>query len=331
MYDSTISRLSSAEMIALSDWWRSRNAENSRSVTANLLLMTGRTRKIFHLSGLIERITLLRSSERFRALTTVLIFRLISGLPDWRARLLEWVELQLNLNRVDTSFSAQAIGAWLDKFDPLSVWFRTTSDLMQLCRVAHLESEKRLPNPGDANAGHRLTELLFARGGIQANAYKVKQLSEARWARMDVTWDDVLSLSTWLELSGPGAALVSREELDEIVTAKNIGDREKAADRVAALLEAGNPEALLRSGLLIERQRGCFDFRHRSTASLMPLKQPDRVQRVVCGIPLLLRRTRFRKTLLLAINIIFHTSHSTIRQCVSGCWRILVLPRRSWG
>lgn len=208
---------------------------------------------------------------------------ILPALPDWRARLLEWVELQLNLNRVDTSFSAQAIGAWLDKFDPLSVWFRTTSDLMQLCRVAHLESEKRLPNPGDANAGHRLTELLFARGGIQANAYKVKQLSEARWARMDVTWDDVLSLSTWLDLSGPGAALVSREELDEIVTAKNIGDREKAADRVAALLEAGNPEALLRSGLLIERQRGCFDFRHRSFAALLVR---DRLMEQIASQPL---------------------------------------------
>ncbi len=193
----------------------------------------------------------------------------LPAIPDWRDRLLEWVELQLNRNCVDTRFSAQAVSAWLYKFDPLSVWFRTTSDLMQLCRVAHLESEKRLPNPTDANAGDRLTKLLFARGGSDANAYKVKQLSEARWANMDLPWEDVLPLNAWLPLSVSGAAVVSRAELDEIVTAKTIGEREKAADRVAALLEVGNPDALLRSGLLIERQRGHFDFRYRSFAALL--------------------------------------------------------------
>lgn len=193
----------------------------------------------------------------------------LPALPDWRARLLKWVELQLNRNGVDTSFSAQAVSAWLDKFDPMSVWFRTTSDLMQLCRVAHLESEKRLPNPADTNAGHRLAELLFARAGSDANPHKVKQLSEARWANMDFPWEDALPLNAWLTLSVSGAAAVSRAELDEIVTAKTIGDRQKAADRVAALLEAGNQDALLKSGLLIERQRGYFDFRYRSFTALL--------------------------------------------------------------
>ena len=98
--------------------------------------------------------------------------------PDWRERLLAWVEVRLNHAGGDTFFSAQAVGDWLKRFDPLAVWFCTTSDVMQLCRLAHLDSEKRLPNPSDSNAGSRLVQLLFARES-SSRVFRIKQLASA--------------------------------------------------------------------------------------------------------------------------------------------------------
>ncbi len=188
--------------------------------------------------------------------------------PDWRERLLAWVEVRLNRAGGDTFFSAQAVVDWLKRFDPLAVWFRTASDVMQLCRLAHLDSEKRLPDSSDSNAGSRLVQLLFARES-SSRVFRIKQLANARWQRSDVPWQGSLPLDTWSAISVAEAASVSRSALDEIVSGATVGERKKAADRVAYMLEAGDPEALLSSGLLTESRQGLFDFQHPTFAGLL--------------------------------------------------------------
>lgn len=192
----------------------------------------------------------------------------LKKLPDWRERLLDWVEVRLNRSGGDTFFSAQAVGDWLKRFDPLAVWFCSTSDVMQLCRLAHLDSEKRLPNPHDSNAGDRLVQLLFARQSL-FRVFRIKQLAHSRWQRSDLPWGGNLSLDIWSAISADGVASVSRSVLDEIVSGGTVGERKKAADHVAHLLEAGNPEALLSSGLVTENRRGKFDFQHPTFAGLL--------------------------------------------------------------
>lgn len=189
-------------------------------------------------------------------------------LPDWREQLLAWVETRLNRSGVDTFFNAQAVSDWLNRFDPLAAWFCTTSDVMQLCRLAHLDSEKRLPEPSDFNAGNRLVQLLFARESSSC-VFRIKQLADARWQRNDLPWEGSLSLDNWSAISADGAASVSRSLLDQIVCGRTVGEREKAADHVANLLEAGNPDALLSTGLVVERRRGLFDFQHPTFAGLL--------------------------------------------------------------
>lgn len=191
----------------------------------------------------------------------------LKKLPDWRKRLLAWVERRLNRNDIDTHFSAQAVLSWLDTFDPTGIWFSSTSDLMLLCHLVHRDSEKRLPKASDPAAGKRLTDLLFEREPV-ARAFLLERLAFLRWENK-LPWEGALSLNNWQELSGSAGAQVSRSDLDKIVAAKTVSERQKAADNLAAQLDTGNPEALLNCRVLREVQRGALDFQHRTFVRLL--------------------------------------------------------------
>lgn len=206
------------------------------------------------------------SSKRWSGLDAIKRWEL-KKLPDWRERLLAWVERHLSRHGCDTLFSAQAVKEWLKSFDPDGLWFCTTADLMQLCHLVHRDSEKRLPKSFDSEAGARLTRLLFEHEPV-ARSYLIEHLTVLRW-QSGFPWEGALSLKDWLEISGGLGASVSRADLDEIVTAKTVGEREGAANRIASLLDKGNPVALIESGLLKESKRGAFDFQHRTFARLL--------------------------------------------------------------
>ena len=192
----------------------------------------------------------------------------LNKLPDWRERLLVWVEERLYREHPDTYFSAQGIGEWLNRFDPLAEWFNTTSDVMHLCRLGHLASEKKFPAPDDFLAGDRLVESLFERHP-SSRLLRIKQLAGARWVKSDLPWLGALPLEGWLSLSSAGSEAVSRAELEVIASGRTAKERAETVDKVAILLEAGNPEALVSSGLLKESRRGHFDFQHRTLAGLL--------------------------------------------------------------
>lgn len=191
----------------------------------------------------------------------------LKKLPDWRERLLAWVERRLSRHGCDTFFCAQAVEDWLKSFDPDGLWFFSTADLMQLCHVVHRNSEKFLPKSNDPDAGARLTRMLFEREPV-ARVYLIEQLAGLRW-QSGSPWEGGLSLKEWLEISGGAGATLSRADLEQIVTAKTIGEREGVADRIATLLDKGNPVALMESGLLKEIRRDAFDFQHPTFARLI--------------------------------------------------------------
>jgi len=205
----------------------------------------------------------------------------LKKLPDWRQRLLAWVERRLNRNDIDTHFSAQAVLSWLDTFDPSGIWFSSTSDLMQLCHLVHRDSEKRLPKASDPVAGKRLTDLLFEREPV-ARAFLLEKLAFLRW-ESKLPWEGTLSLNNWQTLSVSAGAPISQSDLEKIVAAKSVGERKKAADHLAVQLVAGNPEALLNSGVLREVRRGAFDYQHHTFVRLLIR---DRLMAEIAGKPL---------------------------------------------
>lgn len=189
-------------------------------------------------------------------------------LPDWRERLLKEVEARLNRHVADTHFSAQGVKNWLERFDAHEQWFSTTSDLMHLCQIGHSISERKLPAPNDPDAGKKLVNLLFKEKPLY-KSMQIQQLAEARWNRSALSWRDGLPMESWLSLASPVTGTTVRNELDAIAQGKTQPERKKAADRVAKMLEAGNPDALLSSGLIKKCVQGNFDFEHPTLAGLL--------------------------------------------------------------
>ena len=189
-------------------------------------------------------------------------------LPDWRERLLKGVEERLNHHKTDTHFSAQGVKNWLERFDAHEQWFSTTSDLMHLCQIGHSISERKLPAPSDPDAGKKLVNLLF-KGKPLYQSMQIQQLAQARWNHSELSWRGSLPMESWLSLAPPVTGTTVRNELDAIAQGKNQSERKKAADRVAKMLEAGNPDALLSSGLIKKCVQENFDFEHPTLAGLL--------------------------------------------------------------
>ena len=187
--------------------------------------------------------------------------------PDWRSRLLQWVEAYLNRNKVDTLFTKQEVNRWLDSFDPRGEWFCTTTDMMQLCRMRHFPGRK-LPTSTDPAAGSKLVASLFS-NETPSLSIQVRRLAETRWQRREFPWKGALPLKDWLSLAPIRSAMETRDDLKLIAQGKTAQAREASADRIASLLETGSPDALLASGLLKQGQFGCFDFQHRTLAGLV--------------------------------------------------------------
>ncbi|MCX7256333.1 MAG: hypothetical protein NTZ64_06225 [Polaromonas sp.] len=202
--------------------------------------------------------------------------------PDWRNRLLEGVEKRLNRHKADTLFSAQGVKNWLERFDAHAQWFSTTSDLMHLCQIGHSSSEKKLPAPNDPDAGKKLVKFLF-KEKPQHHITQIQQLVEARWNRSELSWRGSLPMESWLSLAPPVTGSTVRNELDAIAQAKSLSERKKAADRVAKMLETGNADALLSSGLIKECVQGDFDFEHPTLAGLLVR---DKLMRQIVEEPL---------------------------------------------
>lgn len=203
-------------------------------------------------------------------------------LPDWRYKLLEWVDERLKKNNTDTIFDLQGIKNWLKTFDPRVEWFSTVSNIMQLCRIAHHNNPKKLPEQSEPEAGRKFIQLLY-KNESPVLSLRLMQLAEARWNRRDINWKEDLPLKTWMSLSISGTVNVSRTDLKSIVQGQTRAERETAADSVANMLELGNPDTLINSGLIKQNSYDHYDFQHRTLAVLLTR---DMLMRLITQEPL---------------------------------------------
>ncbi len=184
--------------------------------------------------------------------------------PDWRARLLRWIGDRLNRVAVDTtSFDAGYLLDWLQRFDPEAQWLPATSDVLQIAQVMHRLSERRLPAPEERDAGHKLAQSLFGDMGPAAREVHLARLVAARWDCRDRPWQGPMPLPSWLALDHLGRAPPGRADLEGSAKAKSSSKR-----LVAALAEAGDPDALMATGLLRAAGAAGLDFTHGTLARL---------------------------------------------------------------
>lgn len=188
--------------------------------------------------------------------------------PDWRTALLQWVEKRLNRQEADTLFDAQSLCQWLERFDPLGQWFDTPSDVLQLCASAHAHPHTKLPKPNDAEAGRKLTQLLFS-DKFSKRSDQLQQWAVARWDRLELAWQGSLPKKDWLSLLPINQLPPSVEAVHAIASAKTAHERKKAADLVVDQLRAGNPDVLETSELLKDGATGQLDFAHPTLVRLI--------------------------------------------------------------
>jgi hypothetical protein len=187
---------------------------------------------------------------------------------DWRTALLQWVEKRLTRQKADTLFDAQSLCQWLERFDPLGQWFDTPSNVLQLCASAHSHPHTKLPKPNDAEAGRKLTQLLFS-DKFSKRKDQLQQWAVARWNRLEFAWHGFLPKEDWLSLLPINQLLPSAEAVHAIASAKTAPERKKAADRVVDQLQAGNPDVLEASELLKDGSTGQLDFAHPTLVRLI--------------------------------------------------------------
>lgn len=201
--------------------------------------------------------------------------------PDWRTALLQWVEKRLNRQEADTLFDAQSLCQWLERFDPLGQWFDTPSDVLQLCASAHSHPHTKLPKPNDAEAGRKLTQLLFS-DKFSKRSDQLQQWAVARWDRLELAWQGSLPKKDWLSLLPINQLPPSVEAVHAIASAKTAHERKKAADLVVDQLRAGNPDVLETSELLKDGTTGQLDFAH---PTLVRLIVRDMLMRQIAEVP----------------------------------------------
>lgn len=117
--------------------------------------------------------------------------------PDWRMTLIDWIEQRLE-GTGDTLFSRQGLSAWLQRFDPTSVWFSKPADVMALASLCHASGERKLPNPDSAEAGARLLRQLAPMDSRSESL--LSRLVDMRWQDTAHDWVAPLPWDAWLDL-----------------------------------------------------------------------------------------------------------------------------------
>lgn len=117
--------------------------------------------------------------------------------PDWRMRLITWLEQRLAATG-DTLFSGQGFGGWLQRFDPASVWFSTPEDVMALASMCHASGERKLPGSESAKGGASLLQHLAPMDSRTCSL--LLRLVELRWRDAANEWLAPMPWDDWLSL-----------------------------------------------------------------------------------------------------------------------------------
>ncbi len=171
--------------------------------------------------------------------------------PDWRVRLIAWLERRLAATG-DTLLTRQGLGGWLQCFDPTSVWFSTPADVMALASLDHVIGELKLPGPKTLEAGARLLHH-FAPMDSRAESLLLR-LVDVRWRDATHEWQAPLAWDDWQDL------------LD--AQSRSIADSEGAKPRKKQPPTL-DLEALRQEGFLAVDSRGWWTFAKPAQARLV--------------------------------------------------------------
>lgn len=161
--------------------------------------------------------------------------------PDWRLRLIAWLERRLEATG-DTLFSCQGLAGWLQRFDPTSVWFSTPADVIALASLCHASGERKLPSPDSPDAGARLLHHLAPMDSRTGSL--LLRLVTVRWRAAAHDWLAPLPWDQWQDL---------------VDGQSNVSDGEggKSLKRRTPMLDL---EALRKEGFLVADGRGWWAF-----------------------------------------------------------------------
>jgi len=173
-------------------------------------------------------------------------------LPDWKHNLLSWVDARLRSKEVDTLFSVDEVNTWIENFDANSVWFKEVRDIMLLCNMAHNIGYRKLPHPGDREAGKKLAQAIF-KDEKQTKIYAIKKIADSRWSNTEVSWDGGLTLEEWNVLSPADVTKQDQDDLVKIAHGKTLSERNEALNLFK----------------IKEVTSGSFDLKSKTLANLM--------------------------------------------------------------
>lgn len=115
--------------------------------------------------------------------------------PDWRGKVIAWVEQRLAEYGVKPGTSAKQLIAWLATFDPGHRWLSRTGDVLQLCRIAQGESFATFVELERGQNTRALLERVF---DIKARHLRVMEsVIRKRWNDWRGIWDGELAQAGW--------------------------------------------------------------------------------------------------------------------------------------
>lgn len=117
---------------------------------------------------------------------------------DWRWRLVRWVGHRLSDPKCSTGFAEEAVVDWLIEHDANLQWFRNTRDVLSLCQLFSVHSEKKIQRLKSISLGSSLLDLHYPRN--RSDRTLLKRLIENRWKRWHIRLEGDLPSEVWREI-----------------------------------------------------------------------------------------------------------------------------------
>jgi len=116
--------------------------------------------------------------------------------PDWRYRLIEWIDHRLG--RSDSLFDSEQLMAWL-KSHTSGQLLDDPSELMAICRFAHLRGVRKLPRLDTRHAANAFLDVFSDADSDVRTAFR--QVVQSWITETALPWSEALSPLNWRALS----------------------------------------------------------------------------------------------------------------------------------
>lgn len=116
--------------------------------------------------------------------------------PNWRDTLLEWVGQRLARQQVFSALDPIVLSEWLHRFDPDHRWFPSSSEVLQLCQIAHEEPPETFDEISSGSNVFALLARIFRQK--ETHLKLMREAVRLRWRDWRHSWDGALDRADWL-------------------------------------------------------------------------------------------------------------------------------------